>query len=190
MATIKANELSKGMIVIYENAPCRVVEITRTMAARGSNFIATTLKNIISGRQVEYRFRTDEKVDTAFVETKQFEYLYEDGNDYVFMDCESFEQITLNADDVGDVMGYLLANSNCQIMLYDGKAIGVQAPTTVQLKVAETEPGIKGATISGSVTKPAKLETGLTIQVPMFIEADEVIIVNTTNGEYSGRIGK
>jgi len=188
--TIKANELSKGNIVIYENAPCRIVEISRTMTARGSNFIATTLKNIINGRQVEHRFRTDEKVDTAFVETKQFEYLYEDGNDYVFMDTETYEQITLNSDDVGNAMGFLLPNSTCQIMIYNGKAIGVEPPSTVQLKVIETEPGIKGATISGSVTKPAKLETGITIQVPMFIETDEVIIVNTTTNEYSGRIGK
>ena len=188
--TIKANEISKGMIILHENAPCRIVEISRTMTARGSNFIATTLKNIISGKQVEYRFRTDEKVENAFVETKQFEYLYEDGSDFVFMDSETYEQITLNSDDVGDAMGYLLPNSTCQIMLYNGKPIGVQPPTTVQLKVVETEPGIKGATISGSVTKSAKLETGITVQVPMFIESDEIIIVNTTNGEYSGRIGK
>jgi len=188
--TIKANEISKGMIILYENAPCRVVDITRTMTARGSNFISTTLKNIISGRQVEYRFRTDEKVENAFVETKQFEYLYEDGESFVFMDTENYEQITLSAEEAGDAMGYILPNGTCQIMLYNGKAIGVQAPSTVQLKVTETEPGIKGATISGSVTKPAKLETGITIQVPMFIENDETIIVNTTNGEYSGRIGK
>jgi elongation factor P len=187
--TIKANEISKGMVILYENSPCRVVELTRTMAARGSNFISTTLKNIITGRQVEYRFRTDEKVENAFVETKQFEYLYEDDG-FVFMDSENYEQFTLSKEEAGDAMGYLLPNGTCQIMLYDGKPIGVQPPSTVQLKVTETEPGIKGATISGSVTKPAKLETGITIQVPMFIETDETIIVNTTNGEYSGRIGK
>jgi len=188
--TIKANEISKGMVILYEGAPCRVADLTRTMAARGSNYISTTLKNILTGRQVENRFRTDEKVDVAFVETKQFEYLYEDDGGYVFMDSENYEQFTLSAEDVGDAMGYLLPNGNCHIMLYDGKPVGVQAPSTVQLKVAETEPGIKGATISGNVTKPAKLETGITIQVPMFIEADETIIVNTTTGEYSGRIGK
>lgn len=188
--TIKANELSKGMVILYENAPHRVVDITRTMAARGSNFISTTLKNILTGRQVEYRFRTDEKVENAFVETKQFEYLYEDGGSFVFMDSENYEQITLSAEETGDAMGYLLPNGTCQIMLYDSKAIGVQPPSTVQLKVEETEPGIKGATISGNVTKPAKLETGITIQVPMFIETGETIIVNTTSGEYSGRIGK
>jgi len=189
--TIKANEISKGMVVLHENAPCRVVDISRTMTARGSNFISTTLKNIITGKQVEYRFRTDEKVENAFVETKQFEYLYEDGNGgFVFMDSENYEQITLNSDDLGDTMGYILPNSTCHLMLYNANPIGVQPPSTVQLKVVETEPAIKGATISGSVTKPAKLETGLIVQVPMFIEADEVIIVNTTNGEYSGRIGK
>jgi elongation factor P len=160
------------------------------MAARGSNFISTTLRNIINGRQIEYRFRTDEKVETAFVETKQFEYLYEDGEGFVFMDSENYEQFTLSAEEAGDAMGYLLPNGNCQIMLYNGKPIGVQAPSNVQLKVIETEPGIKGATISGSVTKPAKLETGILIQVPMFIETDETIIVNTLTGEYSGRIGK
>jgi elongation factor P len=188
--TIKANEISKGMIILHENAPCRIVEISRTMTARGSNFIATTLKNIISGKQVEYRFRTDEKVENAFVETKMFEYLYEDADSFVFMDCETYEQITLNSDELGDVMGYILPNSTCQVMLYNSKPIGVQPPSTVQLKVVETEPGIKGATISGSVTKPAKLETGITVQVPMFIETDEVIIVNTVSGEYSGRTGK
>lgn len=188
--TIKANEISKGMILLYEGAPCRVADLTRTMAARGSNYISTTLKNIITGRQIENRFRTDEKVETAFVETKQFEYLYEDGEGFVFMDSENYEQFTMSQEETGDAMGYLLPNGTCQIMLYDGKPIGVQPPSNVQLKVVETEPGIKGATISGNVTKPAKLETGITIQVPMFIEADETIIVNTLTGEYSGRTGK
>jgi elongation factor P len=190
MATIKASDISRGTVILYEGAPCRVVDFSHTKTGRGSNNISAMLKNIINGRQVEHRFRTDEKVDTAFVETKQFEYLYEDGEGYVFMDSENFEQITLSESDAGDAMGYLLPNNTCTIMLYDSKPIGVQPPTTVQLKVEQTEPGIKGATISGSVTKPATLETGLVIQVPMFIEADEVIIVNTTNGEYSGRIGK
>ncbi|MCL2845241.1 MAG: elongation factor P [Chitinivibrionia bacterium] len=190
MATIKAGDISRGMVLLYEGQPCRVIDFSHTKTGRGSNNISAMLKNIINGRKVEHRFRTDEKVDTAFVETKQFEYLYEDGDGYVFMDSENFEQITLKEDEAGDAMGYLLPNNTCQIMLYDNKPIGVQPPTTVQLKITETEPGIKGATISGSVTKPATLETGLVIQVPMFIEADETVIVNTTNGEYSGRIEK
>lgn len=187
---IKASQISKGMIILYNNEPCRVVGIHYTMSARGSNFISTKLKNILTGNQIENRFRTDEKIEKAFVETRQFEYLYEDGSERVFMDAETYEQLTLNEEDLGDVMGYILPNSVCQIQLYDGKAIGVEAPSTVQLKIVETEPVLKGATASGNVTKPATLETGIILPVPMFIETGEIIIVNTVTNEYAGRSGK
>ena len=118
------------------------------------------------------------------------EYLYNDGDLYWFMNKESYEQISIEKEELEDVIGFLLPNTDCKVQMYDGKPIGVELATAVQLKVVETEPAIKGATASGNVTKSATLETGLTIQVPMFIERDEVVIVSTQTGEYQGRPGR
>ncbi len=160
------------------------------MSGRGSNSIPAKLRNIITGQHAEVRFRSDDKVEKAFISEEDFEYLYQDGDEYWFMNTENYEQLALKKDDVEEVIGYLLPNTGCKVQIYDGKPIGVSAPKTVQLKVMETEPSIKGATASGNVPKPAKLETGITVQVPMFIEVDDIVIINTTSGEYQGRPGK
>ena len=185
---IKATQISKGMIIIVEGEPCKVIGLRYTMSGRGSNSISTKLRSILTGTQSEKRFRSDDKVEKAFVETKEFEYLYAAGDEHCFMDLENYEQINLREDELGDVLDYVLPNATCNVQIYDGKPIGVEPPAQVKLAVKETEPGIKGATASSNVTKPAILETGVTVQVPMFIEAGEVIIVQTSTAEYQGRV--
>ncbi|MFP4418628.1 MAG: elongation factor P, partial [Chitinispirillaceae bacterium] len=167
MSVIPASQIRNGMVIIYENEPYKVVNFRFTMQGRGSNTIPCKLKSLISGASAEPRFRSDDKIERAFIEEKEMEYLYEDGEDVWFMNPEDFDQFSLKKDELEDVMGYLLPNMRVQIQFYEGKAIGVTPPNTVQLKVVETEPSIKGATASGNVTTPAKLETGITVQVPL-----------------------
>lgn len=187
---ISATQIRNGMVIIHKNEPYRVISFRFTMSGRGSNSIQAKLRNIISGTRAEVRYRSDDKVEKAFISEENYEFLYEDGDELWFMNSETFEQISLKKDEIEDVIGYLLPNTSCKVQVYDGKPIGVNVPTTVQLKVIETEPSIKGATASGNVQKPAKLETGITLQVPMFVQQGDTLIINTENGEYQGRPGK
>jgi elongation factor P len=187
---ISATQIRNGMVIIYNNEPYKVVNFRFTMSGRGSNSIPVKLRNIINGSQAEVRFRSDDKIERAFIGEEEYEYLYQDGEEYWFMNNETYEQISLKHEEIEDIVGYLLPNTTCTLQLYEGKPIGVKIPNTIQLKVVETEPSIKGATASGNVTKPAKLETGITIQVPMFIQTDDIVIINTASGEYQGRPGR
>lgn len=190
MSIIKATQVRKGMIVVHDGAPHKVMQFHHAVTGRGSASIPVKMKNLLSGVQAEVTLRSDDKVERTEIDERAMEYLYEDGGDYWFMDKENYEQVSLNSEDVGDVAGYLLAGSECAMQFYDGRAIGVVPPNTVQLRVTETEPVIKGATASGNVNKPATLETGLTIRVPMFVATDDVVIVSTVTGEYQGRPGR
>jgi len=187
---LKATQIRVGMVVIYEGEPCKVTFTKHTVTGRGSACIPTKLKNIISGQVTEVTLRSDDKLEKAFIDEKDMEFLYEDGNEFWFMDNETFEQVSIQKEDIEEIVGYLTPNIGVKVQVYDEKIIGVTPPNTVQLKVVETEPSIKGATASGNVTKPATLETGLVVQVPMFISVDDTLIINTTTGEYQGRPGK
>lgn len=140
------------------------------------------LKNLKTGSITDERVHPDDKVDVVFLDTRDFTYSYKDGDDYVFMDAETFEQVTLNGEMVKDQMIFLRENDPVKITFYDGKALGMEVPQNVTLTVVETEPGIKGATAAAQ-TKPAKLETGLIVQVPSFIAQGESIVVDTTDGK-------
>lgn len=185
-----ATQIRKGMIILHNGEPHRVVNYHYTMQGRGSNQISCKMRNIITGSNAEYRFRSDDKVEKVAIDEKELEYLYEDGGRYWFMDTESFDQFPLNREEVEEVIGYVLPNTQVKGDFYEGRCIGITPPNNVQLKVVETEPVIKGATASGNVTKPAKLETGLVIQVPMFVSQEDIVIVNTGSGEYQGRPGR
>ncbi len=184
---ITATQIRNGMIIIHEGEPHKVVHFKHTVTGRGSASIPAKLRNILSGSTAEVRYRSDDKVERAIVTEEDMEFLYNDGDEYVFMDNTTYEQYHIQKEDLDDVAGYLLPNTQCKVEMYDGKPIGVNLPTTVQLKVVDTEPAIKGATASGNVTKPATLETGLVIQVPMFVEIGNTLNVNTVTGEYEGR---
>jgi len=187
---ISATQIRNGMVIIHNNEPYRVVNFRFTMSGRGSNSIPVKMRNIITGAQAEVRYRSDEKVEKAYISEEDYEFLYEDGDDFWFMNSETYEQISLKRDEIEDVIGYLLPNTPCKVQIYNEKPIGVSVPTTIQMKVVETEPSIKGATASGNVQKPAKLETGITIQVPMFVQQGDIVIINTETGEYQGRPGR
>jgi elongation factor P len=144
------------------------------------------LKNLTTGSITDERVHPDDKVDVVFLETKDYSYSYKDGDDYVFVDKESFEPVTLSGDMVGKMMEFLRENDDVKITFYDGRALSMDLPQTVTLKVVETEPGIKGATAAAQ-TKPAKLETGLVVQVPSFIAEGEMIVVQTEDGKYLKR---
>ena len=187
---ISATQIRNGMVIIYNNEPYKVVNFRFTMSGRGSNTIQAKLRNIINGAGSEERFRSDDKIELAFISEEEYEFLYQDGEEFWFMNNKTYEQISMKHDEIEDIAGYLLPNTICSLQFYDDKPIGVKVPNTVQLKVIETEPSIKGATASGNITKPAKLETGITVKVTMFIQHDDIIIVNTVSGEYQGRPGR
>lgn len=186
-AMLTATQVRNGMVILHNGEPHKVVHFKHTVTGRGSASIPVKLKNILTGANAEVRFRSDDKVEKVFLSERDMEFLYDDGDEYVFMDTENYEQVHLKKDDIEDVVGYLKPNTPCKIQEYEGRPIGVTLPATVHLSVRETEPAIKGATASGNVTKPATLETGMVIQVPMFVERDDTVIVNTSTGEYQGR---
>ena len=144
------------------------------------------LKNLKTGSITDERVHPDDKVDVVYLDTKDYSYSYKDGDDYVFVDKETYEPVTLSGSMVGDMMPFMRENDDCKITFYDGKALSMELPQTVTLKVVETEPGIKGATAAAQ-TKAATLETGLVVQVPSFIAQGEQIIIRTENKEYLGR---
>ncbi|MBD3239863.1 MAG: elongation factor P [Chitinivibrionales bacterium] len=190
MSVIKGTQVRSGMIIVHNGEPHRVMQFRHAVTGRGSASIPIKLKNILTGAQAEITLRSDDKVERTEIQERDMEYLYEDGGEYWFMDRESYEQLSLTTDDVGDTAGYLIPGTVCKLQFYDGRAIGVVPPNSVQLRVTETEPAIKGATASGNVTKPATLETGLVIQVPMFVETGDTVIVSSVSGEYQGRPGR
>jgi elongation factor P len=187
---IYATQIRKGMILIHNGQPFKVMEFRFTVQGRGANLIPVKMKNILTGTQAEIRYRSDDKVEETEIDLKPMQYVYQDGAGYWFMDNTTFEQVPVQADVIEDVKGFLLPDSLCKVEFYGERPIGVILPVTVQLKVADTEPAIRDATASGRVTKTAELETGLSIQVPMFVEKGDTVIVNTSSGEYQGRPGR
>jgi elongation factor P len=183
----KANQLSEGNIIIFNGEPHKIVDLKNTMTGRGGNTVSVVLRNIITGVQAKHRFKSDDKVERPFIEKRDFEYLYAAGDEYYFMDLENFEQVFMTGDDIGSAREYLVPNTKCSLEIYEDKPIGIQLPKSVELTVDSTEPVLKGATASNSSTKPAVMETGLKIQVPMFVEEGENILINTVTGKYQGR---
>ena len=153
---------------------------------KGHAFVRSKLKNARSGQVVEKTFRADEKVERAMIDKREMQYLYRDGSDIVFMDNESYEQMHVNPDALGDAVNYLVESNNVVLLMHDAEIVGTDLPAAVELSIAETEPGIQGDRVSGA-RKPATLETGLVVQVPLFVEPGEKIKVDTRTGEYLAR---
>jgi len=175
-----------GMIIKHNNELHAVFSVEHRTPGNLRAFIQAKLRNLRTGAMFEHRFRSPDPIDRVIVDEIPMEYLYNDGDDYYFMNTENFEQTHLRRDTLGDAVEYLTANLQIKVEFYDGKAVGIELPQTVDLKVVETEPGLKSATAS-SVTKPAKTETGLVVQVPPFINEGEVIRVDTAEGAYLSR---
>lgn len=183
---IPATQLRPGMIIKHNNDLHSVFSVEHRTPGNLRAFIQAKLRNLRTGAMFEHRFRSPDPIEKINVDEVQMEYLYQDGDDYYFMNTENYEQIHLNKDTLGDSVDYLTANLQIRVEFFDGKAVGIELPQTVDLKIIETEPGLKSATAS-SVTKPAKTETGLVVQVPPFINEGETIKVDTAEGVYLSR---
>jgi elongation factor P len=183
---IPATQLRPGMVVKHNNDLHSVFSVEHRTPGNLRAFIQAKLRNLRTGAMFEHRFRSSDAIEKITVDETQMEYLYQDGDSYVFMNTENYEQLYLNRDVLGDAVDYLTANLQIKVEFFDGKPVGVELPQTVDLKVVETEPGLKSATAS-SVTKPAKTETGLVVQVPPFINEGETIRVDTSEGAYLSR---
>jgi len=183
---ITAGDLRKGITFEYEGKIYVVVEFLHVKPGKGAAFVRTKLKNIVTGQVIEKTFNPVEKFEKAHIERKEMAYLYNDGDLYYFMDNETYEQVPLNKEQVEDALMYITENMNCTIQFYKGSAFSVEPPNFVELTIVECEPGIQGDT-SKAGNKPATLETGLTIQVPLFVNNGEKIRIDTRTGTYMSR---
>lgn len=184
---VSAGDFKKGITITWNNGLWQIIDFQHVKPGKGAAFVRTKLKNIKSGAIREEAFNPSDKFPKAHIETKEMQYLYNDGELYYFMDTETYEQIPLNFDQVEEAIKYLKENENAIMRFFEGKAFEVNAPNFVELEVTETEPGFKGDTATGA-NKPATLETGATVTVPLFVEIGDVIKVDTRTGEYLSRV--
>lgn len=184
---ISTSDFRTGLTIEIEGEIYTIVDFQHVKPGKGAAFVRTRLKNIRSGSVTERTFRAGEKVERALMERRPMQFLYAAGDDYFFMDTESFEQMTINRERLGNDIKYLKENMDIAVVLYQEQVIGTELPHAVELRVAETEPGIKGDTASGG-SKPATLETGLVVQVPFFITIGDVLRIDTRSGEYIERV--
>ncbi len=185
MAT--TNDLKNGLVLNLDGQLWTVVEFQHVKPGKGGAFVRTKLKNVLSGKVVDKTFNAGTKVETATVDKRDMQYLYKDGDDWVFMDSQSYEQFPVPSSVVGDAWKYLLENQSAIVATHEGAAIYVELPASVELMVTYTEPGLQGDRSTGG-TKPATLETGADIQVPLFLESNTKVKVDTRDGSYLGRV--
>lgn len=184
---ISTNDLRTGVTVELDGDVYTVVDFQHVKPGKGAAFVRTKIKNIKTGQVFERTFRAGEKLNRAIIERKTMQFLYSDGDSYYFMDTQTFEQIPIMKEQIEDSIQYLKENMEVMVMFYEGIPIGIELPTAVELKVTHTEPGFKGDTATGG-SKPATLETGAVVQVPLFINIDDIIKVDTRTGEYLSRV--
>jgi elongation factor P len=183
---VGTNQFRNGMHIELDGGVWRIVEFQHVKPGKGGAFVRTRVKNLDTGAVVDRTFRAGEKFQRVHTEVKNMQYLYESGDDVVFMDSETYEQTALARESVADAIDFMEPSSSVQMLTVDGRPAGVQLPASVELTVAETEPGVRGDTVS-NVTKPAKLETGATVQVPLFVNTGDRIKVDPREGRYISR---
>lgn len=183
---ISTNDFRVGLTIELDGEVWQVMEFQHVKPGKGAAFVRSKLRNLRNGNIQERTFRAGEKVPRAHVETRQMQYLYESGGEYTFMDNETYEQVSLPRERLEREVKFLKENMNVNLVIYKGETIGIQLPNTVELEVVETEPGIKGDTATGG-SKPAKLETVLVVQVPLFVQEGDRLIIDTRSGEYVSR---
>ena len=187
MGNIDVSDIKQGTKLLIDGQPYVVIERQFVKPGKGTAFTRTKLKNLLTGRNIENNIRSGEKLETADVEEKQMSFLYKEGEDFVFMDQTSYEQLTVLKDAVAEQWQWLKDNMVCQVQLWNGKVIGITLPNFVELRITHSEPGARGDT-SGNVTKPATLETGASIGVPLFVNEGDLIRIDTRSGEYCERV--
>jgi elongation factor P len=183
---IKASQVRRGNAIEFRNDLYRVTDSVHVTPGKGPAMMQIKMKRISDGTNAEHRFRPEEYVEKATLITKEFQYLYHGGSHYTFMDLETYEQLQLDEETLGDAMNFLLPETIVQIQFHQGQSVGIELPPSVEMKVTQTEPTLRGATATGSY-KPATLETGFVTQVPPFIETGEIIRVDTRDGKYLDR---
>jgi elongation factor P len=184
--SMKATQIRVGQILLRDGELFRVESVNHVTPGKGRAHVQTLLRNLKTGSAYDRRFRSDDFVERAVLEQVEMEYLYQDGDSHIFMNTETYEQVTLGAALLGNALDYLLPNTKVRVELHQGEPLGLVLPLSVKLKVTETEPPLRGATAAGSA-KPAKLETGLTVNVPQFVEEGETVEVDTRTGAYLTR---
>jgi elongation factor P len=184
---LSANDIRKGMVIVFEGAPCKVMEFRHHTPGNLRAMVQARLRNLRTGSSFEHRFRSNDTLERASMEQHNMEYLYSDGSQHHFMNAETYEQIALSEEDLGDAAQWLMPGLKLEVEFYEGSPIGVKLPDSMELIVTETDPVLKGATVSNS-NKPAKLENGVTLTVPPFITEGERIRVNPTESKYIERV--
>jgi elongation factor P len=186
MASLQATRLKKGMLINVEQNLFRVLDVQHVTPGNLRGFVRVKLRNIRNGTLSDQKLRSEDTIERATLDEREMQYLYHEGEDYHFMDTSSYEQIHISSEALGDSVNYLKAEMTIQVEFYGDEPVGIELPQTVDLKVMDTAPGIKGATASAQV-KPATLETGLVVQVPPFVNTGDLVRVNTETGEYLSR---
>lgn len=184
MAT--TNDLKNGMTLDLDGQLWTVVEFQHVKPGKGPAFVRTKMRQVLTGKVVEKTFNAGLKVDVAILEKRDMQFLYKDGEDFVFMDSNTYDQITVTGNTVGELANYMLENTDAVVAIHEGNPLYIELPASVPLRITYTEPGIQGDRSSAG-SKPATLETGISIQVPLFIKQDEVVLVDTRSGTYLGR---
>ena len=184
---ISAGEFKNGVTIELDGGIFIINDFQHVKPGKGAAFVRSTLKNLETGSTVERTFRPSEKMPRAHIDRRDLQYLYNDGTLYYFMDTESFEQLEMNASDIGDTLNFVKENEMVKVLVHNSRIFGIEPPIFVELAITETEPGFKGDTAQGA-TKPATVETGATIKVPLFVGVGEVVKIDTRTGEYLGRV--
>ena len=183
---VSAGDFKNGITIEYEEGVWQIIEFQHVKPGKGAAFVRTKLKNIISGGVVETSFRPTDRFENAIIDRKDMQYLYNDGDFYYFMDNETFEQVALTKDQIGDTLKFVKENEICKLCSYKGSVFSVEPPLFVELEITDTEPGFKGNTATGA-TKPAIVETGAQIAVPLFVNQGDRVRIDTRTGEYMQR---
>ena len=184
---ISAGDFRNGITLEIDGQVVQIMEFQHVKPGKGAAFVRTKLKNVINGGVVERTFRPTEKFPQARIDRVDMQYLYSDGDLFHFMDVNTYEQVALNPDSIGDALKFVKENEMCKVCSYNGNVFSVEPPLFVELEITDTEPGFKGDTATGA-TKPATVETGATVYVPLFVETDDVIKIDTRTGEYLSRV--
>lgn len=187
MSSVAATRLRKGNLIKHNNELCRIVETQHVTPGNLRGFVRAKMRKVKDGTMFEHRFRSEDIVERAMLDEREMQYLYKDGDSFYFMDLSSYEQIGMSEEALGDAVNYLLPESTINVEFYEGNPVGIELPQTVDLKVVDTVPGIKGATANAQ-TKPATVETGFVVTVPAFVEVGTVVRINTETGEYLSRV--
>jgi elongation factor P len=182
------SEFRNGLKILYDGAPFEIVEFQHVKPGKGSAFVRTRIRNLLTGRILEPTLKSGDKVGKPDMDEKEMQYLYKEGDHYVFMDVKTYDQTHIGEDSLKEAKNFLKENMNAHVLFWNGRAITVELPNTVELRVTKCDPGVRGDTVSGAM-KPATLETGYTLNVPLFINEGDVLKIDTRNGQYLTRVG-